>query len=316
MDGSLVAPTGLTLPGGRTLRSFASDPTLAPASSSPSPPERMRPPLLHPFAVPPLAAMVPLVLEILLAATLLLGGTAPAAAQEWTPLFNGRDLDGWVAKIRGFPPGEDPLGTFQVQDGVITVGYQAYGEFDDRFGHLFYRTPFSHYVLRVEYRFTGDQAPGGPGWAWRNSGVMFHAQSPESMGIEQDFPISLEAQFLGGDGSAQRPTANLCTPGTHVEMDGEIREAHCISADAPTFHGDGWVTVDLVVRGGESISHVVAGDTVLAYGHPVVGGGAVNGYLPSAKADGTPLTGGWIALQSESHPVQFRRIWIRKISPD
>jgi hypothetical protein len=244
------------------------------------------------------------------------GERPPDAADEaWVELFNGRDLNDWVVKIRGLPAGEDPMATFRVEDGLLTVGYESYGEFDDRFGHLFYRTPYSHYVLRVEYRFVGEQAPGGPGWAWRNSGVMFHAQSPESMGVDQDFPISLEAQFLGGDGTAERPTANLCTPGTHVEMGGALETAHCITAEAPTFHGDRWVTVDLVVRGGESISHVVAGDTVLAYAHPVVGGGVVDGYLPEAKVDGTPLTGGWIALQSESHPVQFRKVWIKRLSP-
>lgn len=237
------------------------------------------------------------------------------AGGEWISLFNGRDLEGWTPKITGSPPGVDALGTFRVEDGLLTVGYEGYGTFGDRFGHLFYRTPFSHYVLRVEYRFVGEQTPGGPGWAWRNSGVMFHAQSPESMGVDQDFPISLEAQFLGGDGTNPRPTANLCTPGTHVTVGGALVEAHCVPAQAPTFHGDQWVTVDLVVRGDGLIRHVVAGDTVLAYGHPVVGGGAVNGFEPGAKVDGTPLSGGYIALQSESHPVQFRRVWIRPLPP-
>lgn len=239
----------------------------------------------------------------------------PPSGSEWTALFNGRDLDGWIPKISGYASGEDPLGTFRVEDGLLSVGYDGYEAFGDRFGHLFYRSPFSRYVLRVEYRFVGDQLAGGPGWAWRNSGVMFHAQAPESMAVSQDFPISLEAQFLGGDGATPRPTANLCTPGTHVEMAGEPVEAHCITADGPTFHGDQWVTVDLVVRAGDAIAHVVAGDTVLAYNRPVVGGGVVNGYDPAAKVDGTLLTGGYIALQSESHPVQFRKVWIRQLPP-
>lgn len=239
----------------------------------------------------------------------------PGDDSGWATLFDGETLDGWVVKIAGLPSGQDPLGTFRVEDGLLTVGYEGYPEFGDRFGHIFHPVPYSRYVLRVEYRFIGEQAPGGPGWAWRNSGVMFHAQPPESMGVDQDFPISLEVQFLGGDGTAERPTANLCTPGTHVEIDGILVEDHCITADAPTFHGDEWVTVDLVVRAGESISHVVAGDTVLVYGRPVVGGGVVNGYDPAAKVDGTPLEGGWIALQSESHPVQFRKVWIRELPP-
>jgi len=239
----------------------------------------------------------------------------PGPPEGWTALFNGRDLDGWTPKITGYAPGEDPLGTFVVEDGLLTVRYDGYETFGDRFGHLFYHSPFSRYVLLVEYRFVGDQLAGGPGWAWRNSGVMFHAQEPASMAVDQDFPISLEAQFLGGDGTAPRPTANLCTPGTHVEMAGESVEAHCVTADGPTFHGDQWVTVELVVQAGDAIAHVVAGDTVLAYTRPVVGGGVVNGYDPAVKVDGTPLTGGFIALQSESHPVQFRKVWIRELPP-
>jgi hypothetical protein len=239
----------------------------------------------------------------------------PVAGQdeaEWRPLFNGRDLSGWIVKITGYETGEDPLGTFRVEDGLLTVGYENYGTFDDRFGHLFPESPFSNYQLRVEYRFVGEQVEGGPGWALRNSGVMFHAQSPQSMTRDQDFPISIEAQFLGGNGVDDRPTANLCTPGTHVEMNGELIERHCVTADAPTIHGDAGVTIDLFVYE-DSVVHVMDGRTVLRYARPVVGGTQVNGHDPAAKHDGRLLTEGYIALQSESHPIQFRTVWIRPL---
>ncbi len=231
----------------------------------------------------------------------------------WTALFNGRDLTGWTPKITGFDLGQDPLGTFRVEDGVITVGYENYDVFEGRFGHLFYAEELSDYVLRVEYRFTGDQAEGGPGWAFRNSGVMLHAQDPASMMRDQEFPVSIEAQFLGGSGEGDRPTANLCTPGTHVVMQGELVERHCTESSAPTFHGDGWVTVDLVVMGGSLIAHVVEGDTVLEYSDPVVGGGTVEEFSDEAANEGRPLTSGYIALQAESHPVQFRKVWMRRL---
>ena len=233
---------------------------------------------------------------------------------EWTPLFNGRDLTGWTPKIRGYETGSDPLGTFRVEGGLLTVGYERYGEFSERFGHLFFDEPFSDYQLMIEYRFVGEQAAGGPGWAFKNSGVMIHAQAPESMLAGQDFPISIEAQFLGGDGSAPRPTANLCTPGTHVRIGGALTETHCIESTSPTFHGDEWVTVDIWVRG-SSIVHTVNGDTVIAYESPVIGGGVVSGFDPAVKQDGTPLAGGYIALQSESHPIQFRRVLVRALDP-
>lgn len=241
---------------------------------------------------------------------------APAAAQQnpsgWVELFNGEDLSGWVAKITGYELGVDPMGTFRVEDGLLTVGYEGYHSFGGRFGHLFHTEPFEAYELRVEYRFVGEQIDGGPGWALRNSGVMFHSQAPESMTRDQDFPISLEAQFLGGNGTDDRPTANLCTPGTHVEMDGELIERHCITADAPTVHGDEWVIFDLIVTP-DRISHVMDGRVVIAYSRPVVGGGEVNANDETAKTDGVRLTGGYIALQSESHPIQFRRVAIRPI---
>ncbi len=241
------------------------------------------------------------------------GERPPAGSDDWIPLFNGRDLEGWTPKITGQALGEDPLGTFRVEDGLLTVGYEAYDGFQGRFGHLFWAESLSRYRLRVEYRFVGEQVAGGPGWAWRNSGVMFHAQSPETMTLDQDFPISLEAQFLGGNGTDARPTANLCTPGTHVVMEEALVDAHCVTAQGPTIHGDAWVTVELEVLGDSLITHLVDGDTVLRYSRPAVGGGNVDGHDESVKVDGTPLSGGYIALQSESHPVQFRSVMLRRL---
>jgi hypothetical protein len=241
-------------------------------------------------------------------------GCAPAEP-EWVQLFNGEDLTGWTPKIRGRALGEDPAGTFRVEDGLLTVGYEGYDDFADQFGHLFYEEPFSRYRLLIDYRFVGEQARGGAAWAFENSGVMVHSQSPASMLRDQDFPISVEVQFLGGDGTESRPTANLCTPGTHVHMDGALVETHCTESSSATYHGDEWVTVEVVVLGDESITHMVNGDTVLAYQRPVVGGGVVSGFDPAAKPDGAPLTGGYIALQSESHPIQFRRVLLQRIDP-
>ncbi|OGU02949.1 MAG: hypothetical protein A2W29_13350, partial [Gemmatimonadetes bacterium RBG_16_66_8] len=180
----------------------------------------------------------------------------------------------------------------------------------DRFGHLFYREAFSHYIVAVEYRFVGAQAAGGPDWAIRNSGIMVHAQSARSMGKDQDFPISIEVQLLGGTGAGERPTANLCTPGTHVVMGGTLVTTHCINSNSGTYQGDQWVRVEVVVLGDSIIRHVVNGDTVLAYAKPQIGGEVVNRYDPAVKQDGRPLTEGYIALQSESHPIDFRKVEI------
>lgn len=243
------------------------------------------------------------------AALLACGSATAQDAENWIELFNGRDLNDWVAKIRGYPAGENFAETFRVDDGLLTVDYDGYTEFGDRFGHLFYRQPFSHYRLRVEYRFVGDQVAGGEEWARRNSGVMLHSQDPATMPPEQDFPISLEAQFLGGLGDGEsRPTANLCTPGTHVEYEGEFTSTHCIESTSATYNGDQWVTVEVLVQGDSSIVHYVNGDAVITYENPTTGGGVVSGHQPEMKPEGESLDSGYIALQSESHPIQFRRV--------
>ena len=238
---------------------------------------------------------------------------APGSEDEWIPLFNGQDLSGWTVKITGSDLGEDPWGTFRVEDGLLTVGYENYDGFQDRFGHIFYQEPFSHYQLRVEYRFIGEQIPGAPGWAFKNNGVMFHSQSPESMLKDQNFPLSVEAQLLGGNGTEERPNANVCTPGTHIEIDGIRREEHCIPAAAPTVHGEDWVTFDLLVLGDSLIAHIIEGDTVLAYSRPVVGGATVEEFGEPGRNEGQSLSQGYIALQSESHPIQFRQILIKRL---
>lgn len=237
---------------------------------------------------------------------------APATDSEWVPLFNGKDLDGWTPKIRGYEAGVNFGDTFRVEDGLLTVDYEAYDNFDNRFGHLFYETPYSHYRLRVEYRFIGDPGPGVEQWAWRNSGVMLHSQSPQSMPAGQDFPISLEAQFLGGLVEGEhRPTANLCTPGTHVDYEGKFEEEHCLWSSSETFYGDQWVMVEVLVEGSERFVHYVNGEAVIEYANAVTGGGVVSGHEPVLKPEGEPLGKGYISLQSEGHPLQFRRVEIQ-----
>lgn len=235
-------------------------------------------------------------------------GPVSGDGRNWEPLFNGKDLNGWTVKLRGLPAGKDPSGIFSVRDGRITVSYPPDTPFAEKFGHLFFNTPFSHYLLGVEYRFIGEQATGGPDWALRNSGIMVHSQSPASMGIDQDFPISIEVQLLGGDSTGERPTANLCTPGTHVVMDGKLFTPHCVNSASPTFRGDQWVRVEVLVLGDSAIRHIVNGDTVLRYEKPQMGGGVVSGHDPALLREGELLRGGYIALQSESHPVEFRKV--------
>lgn len=239
----------------------------------------------------------------------------PTADGPWIQLFNGKDLTGWTPKIKGYAAGDNFGNTFRVEGGVLKVGYDKYEQFDNRFGHLFYKEPFSHYRLRIEYRFTGDQCKGGPGWAVRNSGVMIHGESPETMTKDQDFPASIEVQFLGGTGAGQRPTANLCTPGTNVVMDGQLVTRHCTNSKSKTYQGDQWVTVEVEVHGSKTIRHLIDGQVVLAYDQPQLDDRDAHAKELAAKQGGLLLEKGTISLQSESHPIEFRKVEIQKLAP-
>jgi hypothetical protein len=229
--------------------------------------------------------------------------------KEWIPLFDGKSLDGWVPKITGYDVGVNHGNTFRVENGVLKVAYDQYDTFGGRFGHLFYKTPFSHYVLAVEYRFVGEQAKDGPDWAYRNSGAMIHGQPVETMQKDQDFPICIEVQFLGGRGDGKpRSTANLCTPGTNVVMNGKLETTHCVNSTSRTFDGEQWVRAEIEVHGDGVITHKVNGETVLSYEKPQIGGGNVANHDPASKRDGEILSGGSISLQAESHPVEFRKV--------
>jgi hypothetical protein len=231
---------------------------------------------------------------------------------EWISLFNGKDLTGWTPKFNKLEFGKNFKNTFRVEDSVLKVNYDEYKSFDQDYGHLFYKDKFSHYRLKMQYRFVGEQAKNGKSWAFKNSGIMFHCQAPETMLINQGFPVSLEAQFLGGNGSDERPTLNLCTPGTDVIMGDTLTTKHCINSSSETFHGEEWVTAEILVLGDSLIQHFVNGTLVLEYKKPQIGGG----YIPEGYdiPEGTTVSEGYISLQAESHPLEFRNIELLDLS--
>jgi len=232
----------------------------------------------------------------------------PRDVRQWLQLFNGRDLADWTPKFAKHDLGENFRNTFRVEDGLLKVRYDQWPTFDGEFGHLFYKDPFSYYLLAAEYRFVGEQVAGGPSWAIRNNGLMLHSPHPRTMPKDQDFPISLEFQLLGGLGKGPRTTANLCTPGTNVVMNGQLHTQHCTNSTSQTYDGDQWVRVEVLVHGDELVRHMIDGKTVLEYSKPQIGGGSVSNFDPAVKVDGMPLTGGYISIQAETAPIDFRKI--------
>lgn len=232
-----------------------------------------------------------------------------SSVEEWSQLFNGKNMDGWTPKLAGYKMGDNFNNTFRVTDGNLQANYSEYDTFRNEFGHLFYKEKFSHYRVRAEYRAVGMQVNGGAGWAVANNGLMLHCQSVESMTLDQGFPMSIEFQLLGGNGKDERPTGNLCTPGSHVTMDGELFEPHCVNSNSKTYHGEQWVTAEAIVYGDSIIHHVIEGDTVMTYIKPVVGGG-LEGLDTLQFPEGKRMTDGYISIQAESQGFDFRKIEI------
>ena len=233
---------------------------------------------------------------------------------NWIELFNGRDLTGWTPKFSGKPLGDNYLETFRVQDSMLVVSYENWDSLRGVFGHLYFETAYSSYHIKAEYRFIGDQVAGGPGWAFANNGLMLHCQDPETIALDQDFPLSLEFQFLGtGHPGEGRPTGNLCTPGSHVEVDDVLKTEHCLQDfKGPSIQVGEWVTAEAYVYQDSLVHHIVNGDTVLTYTSPVVGG-SLDGLDTTRFKNGEKMTSGFIAIQAESHGIMFRSILVKDL---
>jgi Domain of Unknown Function (DUF1080) len=248
----------------------------------------------------------------------------PVAAQDlkagaWRPLFDGKSLDGWIPKIAKHPAGENYKQTFVVNDGAIRVSYVGYQTMDGQFGHLFYKAPFKAYRLRFTYRFLAEGGlPDTPAWARSNSGIMFHSQSPDSMTVDQPFPVSVEFQLLGKDGDAPRPTAAVCTPGVTITIDGQKVKEHCTpSANAPTIPNGTWVKAELEVRPNGEVFERINGVVVHHYADLALDPDdtVAAGAKPYILAHGAqPVREGYIALQSEGHPIEFKDIEIQELT--
>lgn len=236
-----------------------------------------------------------------------------ASTKEKT-IFNGKNLKGWTPKIHHHEVGDNYANTFRVKDGVIQVRYDGYDHFNERYGHLFYKKPYSHYRLKMEYKFTGIWRDDAPDYTHLNSGVMFHSQDPKTILKEQDWPISVEMQFLAEEKEGvARPTGNMCSPGTDVVFGNRIDPRHCINSSSKNYKPGQWVKAELVVYGDSLVQHYIENELVLEYTKPTMGGGVVNRPDPKIFIPGTPLKSGYIGLQSEGQEIDFRKITIQKI---
>jgi hypothetical protein len=261
---------------------------------------------------------LPRILAIPMAASLLAGAALaadPGADKGWKSLFNGKDLSGWTIKIAKRPLGENYLDTFRVEDGILKVSYDKWGKFDRHFGHLYTNQPYSNYILRLEYRITGKAPEDAPHWAKLNSGVMIHSQSPLSLTLDQEFPASMEVQFLAEGATAGKQTANAVSPGTNLVMNGKLVEDHIIDSRSKLLPVDQWIRMEVEVRGNREVIHRVNGEEVLRYQQPQLDPKDEGAQRLMAAGAPMQLSFGHIALQAESQPIWFRNIQIKQLDP-
>ncbi len=236
------------------------------------------------------------------------GKTNNPENNNWVAVFNGKDLSGFTMKIKGYPLGENFGNTFRVEDRILKIRYDGYGDdLNGRFGTLYIDRPLANYRLRVTYRFVGETAPGAPDWGYRDSGIQFHGQPPATQKIDQPFPMCLEYNFHGGNGSDDRPTGAACGYGISFEVDGTPNTENCVPAKTPvTLHGDEWVVAELDVNQG-IITHFVNGQEIMRYTNP-----KYKGSHETAKefifGGETSVKEGYVSFQANSHPMDIKRI--------
>ena len=237
------------------------------------------------------------------------GSFEQTGAKKWVSLFNGKNLDNWKPKITGYKLGENFGNTFRVENGILSTRYDQYDSFNNRFGALYYDKKFTSYRLRVEYRFVGNLTPGAPSWGFRDGGIQYHCQAPATVGLDQPFPVCLEYNLHGGNGKEERPTGEICTSGTYVEINGKRNTSNCTTPFVKrTFNGDEWITAEIDVRGGK-ITHFVNGEEIIQFQNPRYD--SVNSIAKNFIVGGNDLVkDGYISLQSNSHPMDFRKIEI------
>ena len=112
---------------------------------------------------------------------------ASPSQETWIPLFNGKDLEGWTPKIRYHALGENFGNTFRVEGGVLKVGYDAYDQFGETFGHLFYKDSFSTTDCGSNIDLSVINARVDLVGRFEDSGVMIHGEKPETMGKGSGF---------------------------------------------------------------------------------------------------------------------------------
>ena len=88
---------------------------------------------------------------------------------------------------------------------------------------------------------------------------------------------------------------------------------HCINSTSETFYGEEWIDLEVLVHRDSLITHMINGKEVIRYTTPTLGGEHTPDSEKWKSREGESLKEGYISLQSESHPVEFRNIMLLEL---
>lgn len=234
--------------------------------------------------------------------------TPAANTDGWVNLFNGKDLTGWVPLIHKHKVGENVYDTFRADsvNKVIKVLYDKYPnlEFGGRCGNLYYNRRLTNYRIKVTYRFQEPLVKNPVGWSKNNSGLMIFGIDPATVTGDPEFPPLIEIQLLGspsqpGGGGTTSP--NYCEPGgmTMQQHTGGCGNNGTGKTPNPAAQ---WTTVEADVH--------VTGQTKI-YQHPDTTNAVLT--MSGPRYQNAAVTGGYIALQSEGQPIEYKDILLKEL---
>ncbi|MFC3833238.1 MULTISPECIES: 3-keto-disaccharide hydrolase [Deinococcus] len=240
---------------------------------------------------------------------------APAAPLQpqtaWAPLFNGRDLGGWMTWLPSTGAGRDPAGIFRVQDGELRVLQVEDTGAERDFGYVATTAPYTDYRLRLQYRW-GKTTFAPRKDLPRDAGILYHLTGPDTI-----WPSSMEFQIMEGNtgdlwaingtnlsttvssGSDGDPRYDPFGEALTTQFPAESYKRVQRATDVPE-NASGWNDVELIVSGDEAVQ--------------VVDGQVTSRVTGIRAPDGSALRSGRIALQAEGAEVTYRNIDLRPLA--
>ena len=238
-----------------------------------------------------------------------------AEKDGWTPLFNGRNFDGWYTWLESSGKNSDPQKIFSIRDGAVHVYANAPDGTKQPQGYFSTESEYSNYRLKFQYRW-GTKRFIPRAQMKRDAGLMYHMVGPDLL-----WPTCVECQVQETDtgdfvmvGTTLTvrlgpPSFNLPRYAAHGKPTPGL-SMHVLNAgeynDPPEDFLSGWNTVEVVV-GPRELTHIVNGKVNNRGTDPLQPD-------PKQPRKWIPLTKGRILFQAEGAEVLYRDIRIKPLA--